>query len=482
MNVVTNVMDFKRVHVVHYWIRIVMFAFSVVFVAMWFIGTDATADVDIFDISSGTADLAYGQGDDPQIGICPSNRWYFPFINSDGDFNVSWSDDNGTTWDNVTVQSAAWKGETLMVIQGGIQTWVNNTTVVMLRAEGADRAHDLYLFWLWGENDPSDSASWNYTQITSSGSTIARHSSMIFNRTGMLYLIWNQNSAIRSRTWDVSTGTFDTADALWLSSNEFPMIQCDYNNVVWVSYQNSPSWQIITDWAKGVSMQVTTSNSRIEYSNFHIASDNVKVLTGHYQYLTTHQFAVAYESAVNTTLTANLFQSDTDDWATDYWSTGNIVGTTVSITQLRQESGSDEYVRYRAAYDAVDATWEGSETVLWTVPTSTDDARYHATGPNSIWPKIGNVSVCMATGGTMYYWHFKDELGATDDYYDIIYYDAPTFPYWDWPAPAGPDPDPDGGSEDPTYGFDVCNSSLLMASVIFLLFFVMIGVFLRNAL
>jgi hypothetical protein len=475
--VVSMVSDFKIVHPVHYWVRVFCFAFSIVFLLLWADGLaeDARADVDIFDINDGTEDLTYGWGDDPGIGITPSNRWYFPFVNSDGDFNVSWSDNNGTSWSNVTVQSEGWKGETKMSVVS-IQCWSNNTTCVLLRTEGADNAHDAYLFWLWGENDASDPAAWNYTSIRG-GATTATHFSMIFNRTGTLYVVWNYINSIRYRLWDITTGSFG-ADTQWLAVNGYPAIQCDHNNNVWIAYQQSATsgnlW--IRDFDQTESMTITDSTGRNKWGCFFITADNTKVLTGHYQYLSTHQFIVTYETVTNTTLFTNLFNSDTDDWDVSYWSTGNVYGDVVSVIQLRQETGTDEFVRFRAQYDAVDATWEGSETVLWTVPTDTDICYHYASGPNSVWPKIDNVSVSRLLSGDIHYWNFKDELGATDDWYDIVYTDSPVFTYWDWAAPAVP-----GGSNETTteynwtwWGDASCLSSVMIIAVVLLVGFIVI--------
>jgi len=439
---VGTILKFKQDHPGNYWVRLLALCFSMVFLLMW--ADQAGADIDIFDINDGIQDLEYGWGDDAFIGVCPSNRWYFPFINSDGDFNVSWTDNNGTSWSNVTVQSEGWKGETKMRVNS-IQTWVNNTTVIILNTEGADNAYDGYLFWLWGENDPSDAASWNYTSIRGGGSK-PDHFSMIFNRTGTLYIVYNYVNAIRTRLWEVSTGVLGS-DTSWVGTNGYPAIQCDHNNVVWVAYQQSATTGTlyIWDYDRGVSLSTTDSSGRYKFGNFFIAADNTKVMTGYYLYLSTYGSVVWYESVVNTTITSNMFASGSDDWNTGYWTTGNIYGNTVSVINLRLETGSEEFVRYRAQYDAVDATWEGSETVLWTVPTD-DDLCYHfASGPNSVWPKIEGVSVPRLLSGDIHYWNFKDEVGSPDDFYDIVYTDSPVFTWYDWSPPPGPDPDPDPG-------------------------------------
>lgn len=418
-----------------YWLGILLISYIVVHLSLVLVD-DVKADIEIFDIQSGADDLPYTPGDDPHVAICPSGRFYFPFIDSDGDFVVAWSDDNRSSWDEVNVQSDGWKGETFMMVQS-VQSWVNNTTVISIRTIDADRGYDLYLFWIWGENEPSDPAAWNYTQINGVGISLCKHLSMVFNRTGMLHIVWNQANAIRHRLWDITTGDFDTSDAIWKSINGNPMIQCDYNNNVWIGYQTS-SWYYIEDWDDTESLQITADTNRHQFGAFFIASDNKKILTGHRQYLSNHAVLIAYETTVNTTMTYNTFQADVDDWSTTFWTTGNVVGTQVSICLLRLETGSDEYVKYEANYDAVDAVWEGSEMVLWTIPSDADDARHFGTGPNSIWPKIDGTSVCMATGGVMYYWMFKDELGATDDYYEIVYSYNATFPSFDWEPPEEP--------------------------------------------
>ena len=396
---------------------------------------DAEGHVELIDIQTGNADMPYSKGNNPHVAICPSGRFYVPYIDEDGNFNVAWSDDNRATWDDMTIQADGWKGETYMAISS-IQTWANNTTVVLVRMEDADRDYDLYLFFLWGENDVSDPASWNYTQINAGGTHAITFSSMVFNRTGMLHIVWYEQVSIRRSTWDVADGEVDLGSDIWKSiANAQPMLQCDYNNDVWMSYVISSSFQGLVDWDDEVAMQVSRSVSRIQYSAFFVASDNTKVLTGHYQYLATHMVVVAYETVTNTSMTYNLFQSDVDDWSTAYFTTGNIVGTTVSICLLRLETDSEEYVSYTASYDAIDAVWEGSEEVLWNIPNDDDEARHFGTGPNSVWPKIGGTSVCMPTGGVMYYWMWRDEKGAVDDYWEIVYSDGATFPTFIWSPP-----------------------------------------------
>jgi hypothetical protein len=227
-------------------------------------------------------------------------------------------------------------------------------------------------------------------------------------------------------------------------------------------------------------MQTTTSADRTVFSSFFVTADNSKVFTGHYQYLTTHQFAVGYESTTNTTMTTNLFLSDSDDWGTAYYSTGNVYGDTVSVIQIRLETGAEEFVRLRAQYDAIDATWEGSETVLWTTPTDDDLAYHYASGPNSVWPKIDNVSVCRLLSGDIHYWMWKDELGAPDDWYDIVYTDSPVFTYWDWSPPSGPGPGNATNETASTFGVWWSQSCITTAILIFVIVTVIAMMFNRK--
>jgi hypothetical protein len=271
-------------------------------------------------------------------------------------------------------------------------------------------------------------------------------------------------------------------DTLFLAVNGYPAIQCDHNNVVWIAYQQSATsgnlW--VYDFDKGVSFSISDSSSRYKWGTFFITADNTKVFTGYYQYLSTHMHQVTYESVTNTTLTINSFNSNTDDWNTGYWTTGNVYGNTVSIIDLRQETGTEEFVRLRAQYDAVDATWEGSETVLWTQPTDDDLCYHYATGPNSVWPKIDNVSVARLLSGDIHYWNYKDELGATDDYYDIIYTDSPVFTYWDWSPPAGPGPGNATNETASTFGVWWSQSCITTAILVFVIVTVIAMMFNRK--
>ena len=55
------------------------------------------------DIDSAIDDLTYGTGD-PMIAVVPSGRWYAGYIGQ-GDLNVSWSDNNGSSWSSVSLVS-----------------------------------------------------------------------------------------------------------------------------------------------------------------------------------------------------------------------------------------------------------------------------------------------------------------------------------------------------------------------------------------
>lgn len=420
-----------------YWVRVLLFAYVVVHLSLVMVDHVA-ATTETLDVDSAIDDLCLGPSD-PMIGVCPSNRWYVPYIGQ-GDLNISWSDDNGTTWNSSTIVSDGWKGETHMSVVG-IQTWSNNTTVVMVRTEGADHDYDLYLFWLWGDGNASEAGDWNYTSFAS-GASVVRYGSMIFNSSGILHLVWNEVSAIRHQTWDVADGTLGS-ETLWLAVNAYPMIQCDYNDDVWVAYQvSSKLW--VQDYDQVVTMSINDPTGTMQWGSFFITGDNTKVLTGYRQYLSNHYFRVAYEAVVNTTLTYNEFQSDTDDWNVNYYAGGNVYGEkTVSVVQLRVETGSEEFVEYRAAYDAIDGVWESSETVLWTIPTDDDMCYHYGNCPSSVWPQIDGTSVNILTSGRFHYWLYKDELGASDDWMDILYWNNPTFAYWDWSPPEEPPEEPE---------------------------------------
>ena len=410
------------------------------------IALSSSGEVEIFDIKSGTTDFGLEDGHQQRFAVAPSNRWYVSYVDADGDFNVSWSDNNGTVWDNVTLQSDGWKGETYMAIQG-VYCWVNNTTCVIIRTEGADNVHDVYLFYLWGQNDASDPAAWNYTSVRG-GAFTYRYVDARFNRSGVLYIFGQYSTDLVYRyEWNVSTGEFNSIASNWGTySSPKPRVQVDHNDDVFILYDYlSKTWCVDVD--KTVSMSVNHQVGGLGVGAFFITEDNTKVFTAFRQYLSTNYKRVYYESVVNTSFAAMTFGDDTNDWETARSPTGNVYGNVVSLIMLRQETGSDEYVRYRAAYDAIIATWEGSETVLWTTPTD-DDLSNSACGANSVWPKINDISVSIPTSGTVCWWVFQDEVGADDDFYDILYWDNIEFPWWDWPSNFPPE----FSSESPTNG------------------------------
>jgi len=477
---VGGVISFKYSHPVHYWIRILCFAFSIVFLMLW-IGSDEglAAGTPIWEPEE---EINYNamQSSAKWSARGPNNIVYRAYIEANMALNVSFTSDNGTTWNDTQIIDAAWKSHTNLII-GGLCVMANNTTLVHFIANGADDLYNSYIACRWNW-----SGDWDIIKIFGSGSTGMAYPKMAINETKVLLTYFTANH-IRTKVFDPSdssvvpiaptlpsswfpaadsngynydicvnqSGLFIIATMGWSGANYRYYVR-DLEGVHGAVYATEP-WGLYKPY--GVNL-VCTSDDLFALGAIMATGGNFWIL---HQYEVTQWGGFAY----------TIIDSQTDD--KDYYGLGHSIDVNDYLTYYYSDAtgtGEDVYIsKTRALIDASEATWE-SNIIHGVYDYGTDNDAWRATGWYcEKYPVVQGQSVNIPLTGYMGEHTYKNELGTPDDYSFALYWNA-TFYWYDWSVP-DPDPDPETPTNETVsdwlwWGDAACISSAMILCVILL--------------
>jgi len=487
--------DFKRAHPVHYWIRVLCFSFSAVFLALWFVGSDGAegAGTPIWEPDD---PITYNAAQTRAAGSArgPNNVIYRAYIATTGmSLNVSFTDDNGSSWSDSEVIDTAWKGHTTLVL-GGIVVMTNNTTLVHFVANGADDAYNSYIACRWNW-----SGDWDVIKVYGSAATGMSYPKMAINETKVL-LTYYTASTIRYKIFDPSDSSVDppaiNLPSAWLpaadsnianygitvnQSGLFIIAGQTWSGSVYRYYvrdlygEHAPIYANL--WSGVLSTYSVTIMS---------TSDDCFSLTcvvhypglGYIGLMVFHGVAPWSLSLYETPNYASGYlldynslvgSIDVDDYVTMYWADDTGPGGDVHIAKMTAHFQADE------------STWESAYQIEIYDYGTDDDLWVRHDYYNGKYPVVDGHSVNVPLDGWMGGHVYKDELGSPDDYTFALYWNA-TFYWYNWTAPEEPEPDPDPGDDNATAdSFGVWwDTSCITSTIIIFLVVVVMAMILRR--
>lgn len=400
-------------------------------------------------------DNVFASGQECMAARGPNNVVYQAYVTDDYGINISYTSDNGSSWNDSVVISDTWLEHTLVLL-GGIVVLANNTTLVHFYSEGADNPYDSYLAirWKW-------SGAWDIRTIYSSDVTGANVPKMAVNDTEIILLTYWINAALRIKTFNMSTLTVNPAESIlptiWISGNnqahmyaisvnttgKFIICAKDWTGSFYrYTFQDFEKDHVVIYFTMWAGVMVP------EQQSFQITSDGYFVLGFSLNYLTNYGHYNAYQSTEWGALTYVKIRYNTV--ATDYrYSVGSIIDTSDRVTYYWANDtgggGGVDITKATEDYDASEAEWNTAITAGVYDYGTNDDAWSSGGWYSCRYPIVDGYSVNVPITGWMGLHIQRDEKGDPDDYYSRLYWNA-TFQWYDWPTNGNGDNGGNGGN------------------------------------
>ena len=371
-----------------------------------------------------------------------NNRIYVAALTDGWGIDVHYSDDNGTTWDDTTVISPGWKGATYLRLAAVVVT-TNNTTVVAFEAQNADNAYNHYAAIMWDATGDLTGRSWEIDTV-SGGSTSATRLDCDINDTDHILFTWRfSTTAIYVRLWDFRTDTWNAVENWKTITNAVPMISVNTTGKFHISYRTTQVYYDDLDESIGPITLVTSGQMAMGPTGE--AWINIDTPT-----LDRFIYCIIYNTDIVDIYVQTSHHGGSakrqitaggGDLRADY--VGLSMDTSNELYVIWYNNDNDIIYRKHEQWDASQGSWDVAATETLKTLTS-NDIGYCSGGPNGHYPQSGGHRANVPlTGGYWHNWVWKDEIGATDDYYYEAYWDG-SFYWYVYPSP-GPGPGPGAG-------------------------------------
>ena len=500
MQFVSRTMKFKDEHLSHYWVRVLCFAFSIVFLALWIAG-DVDADTPAHDEQEIQSDSQWPT-DSPQSESADFVRqlngtlWVFSiWENNEDDSNRVlygyFSTDNGSTWSTIVVTDDTDPGYDTDGYPRALWNTVvlsNNSIIICLQDLdywGTSGKYEITFLCHWNNSDLSQ---WERVQGYYISSKYALFGNCNVNATDKIVFSYQPYSSthIQIRSFDPATRNIDIHGAIL---NKVPATY-ETTHVFW----NGTEWNILIRYLTNL---YCYDIDAISQWSFGLGAD--REVTD-----------IVLSAGGTYGVAVNRYQAPSRYWYLEAWwrnATGDVTHHNIIevggygsgklglsnlndnyFTYMAYEYIEDKFYWWGSEYWRGEAHWQTTKTECFAEDfdsPNTDHYDWPIELPNSIYPidpETGNhTQIPAGLGGPTWCFMEYDSASTSIDLWVDYETTWPGILWWTY-VPYEP---PENGDDDeaaPTYGFDVCDSALLIAVVIFLIFFSMIGVFLHNAL
>ena len=502
MQFVSRTLKFKDEHLSHYWVRVLCFAFSIVFLALWMAGgadadTPADDEQEIQSNSQHPPDATQSMAAD-FVRQLNGTLWVFSIWENNEDENERvlfgyFSTDNGSTWNTIVVTDDTDPGyDTDGYPRQLINTVVlsNNSIIICIQDRdywGTSGKYEITFLCHWNN---SDLTQWERVQGYYSATRYAFDGHCNVNETDKIVFAFQPYTLTHTYVYsfDPATRNIDIRGPI-VSKYPVPIYE-----TTWV-FWNGTAWNILLTWGNTLYCNDIDGGGlwSIALGANREVTDIVLSASGTYGVsINRHQAPSYYWYA------EMRFRNATGDWTYHAIMDSGKFGS----GKLGLSNYNDDYF-VLMAYEYIEDKFYWWGSVYWrgiphwgTTKTecfaedfdspSTDHFDWPIELPNAIYPidpETGNHTQLPAGlgGPTWCFMEYDSDTTSNDLWVDY----ETTWPgilWWTY-VPFVPPENGDGDDDvTPTYGFDVCDSTLMMAVIIFLIFFTMIGVFLRNAL
>lgn len=407
MNVVGATIEFKREHPHNYWIRILCFAFSMVFLALWMVDDVEATDEDSFQASAGWPYANYQYSGSYDYLHTKGDYIVVPHTTSNGDLEVAYKKETSDTWNHTSLALYDWNGYTgPWYVYGAVGTSNGSVCVMAVNYNGATYAD---VVWLWTKFLGDDWDTWDEEQIIAS-TVHYNKGGIAINDTDIIMLGCARGSSspytLYYETFDFQAYSLGHAVAAGHSYGttikNYVSTQANLSGSFHVTYQANDNYYYYRDLDKTfLQVQIATNTYNIKDAAF-LNNDMLVCAGGTGTSYVDYWYQSDYESAftrIRLTTTMNG------------WSYGASLSLLANSNATRVLAWNGDYLYiWASTWNGTEVSWQNSE-----VETDVYNINYdRACGNNrQRWPQDpdGRQWAMPTAGWSLVVWH---ENGAVD--------------------------------------------------------------------
>lgn len=400
-----------------------------------------------------------------------NNRWYHAYHNPTKGINLTWSDNNSTSWNKTEVIAFGWEGSSDVRLRGMAVSSNNRTHMIFTCTDVS--GYSTYQLWL--VYNTTNQTTWTEVNIDSNNAGAYLYCDIAVNDTDKVLVTYVYNSdTIKYVLFNAITDSLGSPTAWATYQNAQPRCTANSTGKFWVGfvYWNGVNYVLRhRDLNKVTSWVDHTLGSTLTYTLDSMwAFPNDRLGYGYRgDYLTTDFIYYAYGktsiSSRELKQTGSLYGQNPVGGHCDETNTAYVI-----VYDLT----GDNVVQWHAHWNATEGTWQGSEETLQS--ESSSDQIFPGEGCSGLWPIYpdGQFS-CTPEEGYAHQWTWKDEVGDPDDYYWSLKWNA-TWNWYDW-SPEEPEEPPTEDAEGEGVNAFICGGPyILVWAVLIFVVIVFVGV------
>lgn len=502
MGIVSQTLKFKDEHLSHYWIRVLCFAFSIVFLALWALPDDVQADTpagDEQEYQSGSGDT----GNLEEIAVTcrqmNGTLWIFDVWRDPADSSNRYlygyfSTDDGANWDRITVSHSDDEGyeeSGYMVKPIGAHALSNNSIIVAIydfNYWGSSSKVEITFICHWNNSDLSQ---WERVSGYASGSKSALYASSGVNATDGILFGYTKYTGTYYY-WDTFNPATRAVSGLSYVANRLPSTLI---KLAWIFWNYTGEWNGLFAYEPGTGVRlycynVSTAIATVDweltvggYDSY--VNDVVLTANGTYAFTwgygnTGSYFYWPYLRFRNRAHeVTSLRVSEDAHWGCSQLGLSNLDPDWVSITSWNYNT--DRLATWGNLYYRNQAQWQGTQSdkfqesgdVIWNW-----DGWVVTDMPYQLYPMTGgphyNHTQLPAVKSACYVISEYDDGDSTYDSWVDYETTWPGIIYWTW-DPEPPE-EPGNGDGDGDGLGEICSSSWLIIAVMLVMLIGVVGV------
>ena len=379
----------KRTHPVFYWAFLVLLALCA---------------IQLFSIAIGEAEGAYTAN--TYNSSSESSLYTFPFlnfvhskndqlvtafVNSDDELWVAHKPSTSGSWEYGMIDGVG----TDHSVCGLVCSSNNTIAVYALRIEGGVYKTHLWIKWpgsAWDE--------WVGYYVDGGGSSTVAMDIAINNTDNIACGYRVLSTASKVKIFNLTTLTFSLAKTFSGSSNSYLRVAANQSGSFWVFYTTTGLNGYFRDYNQSFGATTVYGSNFLMADLICLPNDRFGIMGK----MTTN-FAWFYQNSHNGAWTI-AGVSNVSTWT--YGKASISQGSSI-VYLMAYNSAAKKVYEWHAAWDAITATWQASQTPIASVAVT----HWALGASNQIWPKESGVSWCLPVSGQMF--NVWKDTGATDD-------------------------------------------------------------------
>lgn len=463
MTVAGSALEFKSEHPFHYWVRVVCFVFSIVFIGLWVVDHVDATTVSVFNVTDGydseaawNLEGAHTQDDYTVISYC----------NEDMDLMLAYRRP-GDSWSHLEIKAFDYAGGSGWKT-GGVMVTSNNS--ILVYASHNPGSQSACILIKYGDKNWTDE--WDYNVISTGARCVAYNCDI--NNSDVVCAIGRDAGVLVIGLWDFETETTLEGMATWYSgTNPFGDVAANYSGVFWIAYGRQGANSYVRDYYQTESAQLFASSYPSYSVDMVCTYSDRLVVSWFYSYGSVQKYPrLSIQNAARTGFTQITLDTTTSQ-AWSYVSAISVAQNTSHTYVYFYQGTDDEIIMWNGDIDDDQSAWQGTRQVMF----ADTDTHVFLGGFSRVWPRFVSNTTSVSQPTTGWVVCMKESTADPHEYYSLFMSDDIN---WTgdltYTPPGGPGPG-DGGDEGGNPASGICNSAYIAVMILVVILIGFVGVF-----